>query len=58
MKTDKKQTVGLGFSDALAILFIGLKLGKVIDWSWVRVLSPIWIVVVLTVLIYLLKEIE
>ena len=33
----------LGFAGALTILFIGLKLGKVIDWSWWWVLSPLWI---------------
>lgn len=27
----------------LLVLFIGLKLGGVIAWSWVWVLSPIWI---------------
>jgi hypothetical protein len=34
---------GLGFTGALTILFIGLKLGHVINWSWWWVLSPIWI---------------
>jgi hypothetical protein len=34
---------GVGFAGLLAILFIGLKLGGVIDWSWWWVLSPIWI---------------
>lgn len=34
---------GIGFTGLLAILFIGLKLGSVINWSWVWVLSPIWI---------------
>lgn len=33
----------LGFAGALTILFIGLKLTGYIDWSWVWVLSPIWI---------------
>jgi hypothetical protein len=33
---------GLGFGGALTILFIGLKLGGVIDWSWWWVLSPLW----------------
>ncbi len=28
---------------ALGILFIGLKLAGVIDWSWIWVLSPFWI---------------
>lgn len=34
---------GIGFTGALAILFIGLKLGGVISWSWLWVLSPLWI---------------
>lgn len=34
---------GIGFGGLLAILFIGLKLGGVIDWSWWWVLSPLWI---------------
>jgi hypothetical protein len=34
---------GLGFTGALTILFIGLKLCNVINWSWWWVLSPIWI---------------
>ena len=43
--------VGIGFAEALTLLFIGLKLGKVISWSWLWVLSPIWISLVLIVLI-------
>lgn len=31
------------FLTALLLLFIGLKLGKVLDWSWWWVLSPFWI---------------
>ena len=34
---------GCGFLGLLCLLFIGLKLGNVIDWSWWWVLSPIWI---------------
>jgi hypothetical protein len=34
---------GIGFGGALALLFIGLKLGGVIAWSWWWVLSPLWI---------------
>lgn len=34
---------GIGFAGALTLLFIGLKLGHVIDWSWWWVLSPLWI---------------
>lgn len=38
---------GIGFAGLLTILFIGLKLGGVITWSWVWVLSPLWISVLL-----------
>jgi hypothetical protein len=34
---------GIGFVGLLTIVFIVLKLLKVISWSWVWVLSPIWI---------------
>lgn len=34
---------GVSFCGMLTILFIGLKLGKVIDWSWWWVVSPMWI---------------
>ena len=34
---------GIGFPGLLTLLFIGLKLGHVIDWRWVWVLSPLWI---------------
>jgi hypothetical protein len=34
---------GIGFFGLLTILFIGLKLTGYIDWSWLWVLSPIWI---------------
>ena len=34
---------GLGFTSMLTILFIGLKLAKLITWSWWWVLAPTWI---------------
>lgn len=34
---------GVGFGGLLTLLFIALKLTKVIAWSWWWVLSPIWI---------------
>jgi len=34
---------GIGFGGLLTVLFIGLKLGKVINWPWLWVLSPLWI---------------
>jgi Transmembrane Fragile-X-F protein len=34
---------GIGFSRLLTVLFIGLKLAHVINWSWWWVFAPIWI---------------
>lgn len=34
---------GLGFTGVLTLIFITLKLCGVISWSWVWVLSPLWI---------------
>ena len=42
---------GIGFTNALQITFIVLKLCKVIDWSWWLVLAPTWISLCLAVLI-------
>lgn len=50
-KNAEVKHVGIGFAEALTLLFIGLKLGKVISWSWLWVLSPIWISFVLIVVI-------
>lgn len=33
----------IGFRGLLTILFIGLKLGNIIDWSWWWVFAPLWI---------------
>jgi hypothetical protein len=50
-KTSSSSSGGLGFTGALTILFIGLKLCHVISWSWWWVLSPIWISVSLALAI-------
>lgn len=41
MNNESKQ--GLGFFSVLTLIFITLKLLKVISWSWIWVLSPLWI---------------
>lgn len=34
---------GNGFVGLLTVLFVGLKLTGYIEWSWLWVLSPLWI---------------
>lgn len=46
MSENKSSSSGggsLGFIGLLTIVFITLKLCKVIDWPWIWVLSPMWI---------------
>ena len=49
---DRKTAGGIGFFGMLTILFIGLKLGGVINWSWIWVLSPIWIPVAIFLILF------
>lgn len=57
MSNSNSSNSGIGFVGLLTILFIGLKLTGYIQWSWLWVLSPIWImalvlaIVLITVLI-------
>ena len=46
---------GLGLSSVLLIIFIVLKLCNVIHWSWLWVLSPLWIswILALVIIIWL-----
>ena len=38
----KRSSSGISFCGALTVLFVGLKLTHQIAWSWVWVLSPLW----------------
>lgn len=42
---------GVSFTSLLLLLFIGLKLGNVINWSWWWVMSPLWISIVILLFI-------
>jgi hypothetical protein len=43
-----------GFYSLLTVAFIVLKLTGVINWSWLWVLSPLWISAILTIIILLI----
>lgn len=45
---------GIGFVGLLTIVFIVLKLTKVISWSWLWVLSPLWISLVIGILLIII----
>lgn len=47
MKNEHTKQGGIGFIGTLTLMFIVLKLTNNIKWTWVWVLSPIWISAVL-----------
>lgn len=40
---EKRSSAGIGVPTLLTIVFVILKLTNVIKWSWIWVLSPLWI---------------
>ncbi len=42
---------GIGFCGLLTVLFVGLKLTGHIGWSWIWVVSPLWIPLALVVVL-------
>ena len=56
-KTTTAARGGMNFCDVLLIIFIVLKLCKVINWSWWWVLSPFWIPLGLAVILLLISAV-
>lgn len=54
--SDRKETVqaniGSFFTTLLTIAFIVLKLCHVIEWSWIWVLSPLWIPLAIVIAVW------
>ena len=54
---------GMNLMSGMFLLFLGLKLGKVIDWSWWWVTAPLWggaalvlLVVIIIAILVLIKK--
>jgi hypothetical protein len=45
---------GIGLSGLTFLIFLTLKLSKVIDWSWWWVTSPLWITLGLFIVVFVL----
>jgi hypothetical protein len=46
-----KGEISMEFTGLLTVLFIGLKLTDYISWSWLWVLSPLWVAPILVILL-------
>lgn len=47
-----KTIAGIGLADVLLVVFVVLKLTGVIAWSWVWVLAPLWIPLILGIIFW------
>lgn len=57
---DNKRSGGIGFCGLLTIVFIVLKLLKVINWEWWLILSPLWLPIILLgvlIIAYIIAEV-
>lgn len=52
-----KESGGVDLATVLLVVFIILKLCNVINWSWFWVLSPLWISIIITILIFIFLNI-
>ena len=60
-KNNNASSGGIGFVGLLTICFIVLKLIGIINWSWLWVISPIWIsaiIVILLAIIFIVVEVK
>jgi hypothetical protein len=64
-QTNSSSSSGIGFAGLLTIVFIVLKLLGKISWSWVWVLSPLWLsaafvifVLLILLAIFLVAEVK
>jgi uncharacterized membrane protein YdbT with pleckstrin-like domain len=56
---------GIGFFGLLQVVFIALKVAKVIDWSWWLVFIPAWIqlgiiilLIIILAIIYVIQDVR
>lgn len=54
MNNNNNTSSGIGFTGLLTIVFITLKLLGIIKWSWIWVLSPLWICFLIILMIFLM----
>ena len=52
--SQQNTTSGIGFTGLLTIVFIVLKLLGKITWSWLWVLSPLWISTIIVIILIVL----
>lgn len=55
-KKETKVSGGIGFTGLLTIAFIVLKLLGYIEWSWLWVLSPLWLPIPIIIILCVIAD--
>ena len=55
---ENKNSSGIGISMILFLIFLVLKLTKLIDWSWWWVTSPLWISAIVAIIVIIIVRID
>ena len=50
----KSQKGGMSLCGTLTVIFIVLKILKVIEWSWIWVVSPMWIPIAIAIVLLII----
>ena len=58
MDNNNRSSGGIGIFTVVGIVFIILKLCKVINWSWIWILSPFWIPIVIIIVIVVIGAVS
>lgn len=53
MENNSNTIKGIGFLEALQLVFLVLKLCNVINWRWIWVFTPLWVGMVIDLLVAL-----
>ena len=53
MSEKSSSSTGISTLGLLGVLFVGLKLAKVIDWSWWYVTMPFWIGAAILIVVFI-----
>ncbi len=53
----KNKNAGIGFCGALTIAFIILKLCHVIEWSWIWVVAPLWVPLIIGIILIIIAAV-
>ncbi len=56
-KPVKNKNAGIGFCGALTIAFIILKLCHVIEWSWIWVVAPLWVPLIIGIILIIIAAV-